>query len=541
AGPASGLTFFPPPGSSVASPQTQILIRGPGAGAVRDVVVTGARSGHHAGRLAKLPFGLGVAFVPATGFDPGENVSVSLRDGREARMHFTVARPAPLPIRAGPPGRPTRAGQVLSFHSAPDLHPPVVTVTERSTLTAPGEIFLGPANKLGQAGPLIVDGDGSPVWFHPLPGRNQAFDFTEQRYGGRPVLTWWQGIVTTNGFGVGEDVIDNQAYRRIAVVRAADGYSADLHDFVLTPQGAALLVAFNPVHMDLSSVGGPRDGIVIDCVVQEIDVATGQLLFEWHSLGHVALDESYAKPNADGVFDYFHVNSVALDGPDNLLISARNTWTVYDVSLRTGRIVWRLGGKQSSFTMGPGTGFAYQHDARPQPNGTITLFDNGAEPKVHRQSRALEIRLDKRTMTATFAHQWTHPSPLLAGSQGDVQTLSNGDRFVGWGAQPNMTEFSSNGSVLFDAAIAAPDTSYRAFRFPWTGTPPGRPAIATASEPHDRLIVYASWNGATRVSQWRILAGARPSRLAPLADVPRTGFETAATVFTRDRYVAAQA
>lgn len=411
----------------------------------------------------------------------------------------------------------------------------------QSTSAAPSDIFLSPNNKLGHAGPLILDGHGQPVWFHPLPGKTQAFDFEAQRYQGRPVLTWWQGIVTTRGYGDGEDVIYDSSYRQIATVKAAEGYRADLHDFVITPQGTALITAYNPVHANLSSIGGPRDGTVLDGVVQELDISTGLVLFEWHSLGNVALDESYAKPAKDGLFDYFHINSVAIDSDGNLIVSARNTWTIYKINRQTGRIMWRLGGKKSDFKMGPRTQFAYQHDARRQPDGTITLFDNGADPQVHPQSRAIALKLDMKTMQATLVREWTHPAKLLAGSQGNMQTLPNGDRFVGCGAQPNLTEFSPDGRILVDAALAAPATSYRAYRFAWSATPPGVPAIATATGPGGKLTVYASWNSATDVARWRVLAGSSTRALKPVADVPRSGFETAAVVFTHTTYVAAQA
>lgn len=147
-----------------------------------------------------------------------------------------------------------------------------------------------------------------------------------------------------------------------------------------------------------------------------------------------------------------------------------------------------------------------------------------------------------KTKRATLVREWNHPSKLLAGSQGNMQTLPGGDRFVGWGAQPNLTEFSPDGRILFDAALAAPATSYRAYRFPWSATPTGRPAIATSTQPDHRVTIYASWNGATEIARWRILAGASSRTLKPVAgETPRTGFETRATLFTRQKYVAAQA
>ena len=543
-GAGAKLGLSPAPNSLVASPQTQLSVRGARISELRDVIVTGSNSGRHDGRLVAHAAGAGASFLPDKPFAPGERVDVSLRVGGDAapvRFHFTVARPAALSTQPGLPGRPTNQSQIQSPRSAPDLHPPAVTVTTDTSDAAPGDIFLSPRNKLGQAGPMILDNRGRLIWFHPLPAKYEAFAFEAQRYRGKPVLTWWQGIVNNRGFGVGEDVIYDSSYRQIATVKAGNGYEADLHDFTLTPHGTALITAYNPVHTNMSSVGGPTNGTVIDGVVQEIDVRTGLVLFEWHSLGNVPLSDSYAKPASDGLFDYFHVNSVALDSDGNLIVSARNTWAIYKINHRTGKIIWQLGGKHSSFEMGAGAQFAYQHDARRQPDGTITVFDNGADPKVHPQSRTLALRLDLRTMTASVVREWTHPKKLVAGSQGNMQTLPNGDRFVGWGSEPNLTEFSPDGRVLFDAVLAAPDTSYRAYRFAWSGTPTGKPAIATSIGGGGTLTVCASWNGATSVARWRILSGAAPGQLKPVAQVARSGFETSAKLSTKAPYVAVEA
>jgi hypothetical protein len=538
------LAFSPAPGTPVASPATQITVRGATAAQLQGLTVTGSRSGPHSGTIVTDSAGRDATFLPDRPFAAGERVSVSLRVSgkrRRIRFQFGVARSAPAVISAGPPAKPTRPGQVQHFRSRPDLRPPTVSVSERSEATSPGDIFLGPANKLGQAGPLIVDDEGQPIWFHPLPGKLQAFGFREQRYQGEPVLTWWQGVVSTFGFGQGEDVIYDTSYHPIATIHAAEGYSADLHDFVITPQGTALITAYNPVHEDLSSEGGARDGTILDCVIQELDIKTGRVLFEWHSLGNVGIDESHFKPSKNQMFDYFHLNSIAVDTDGNLIISARNTWTIYKINRRSGQIMWRLGGSRSTFKMGPGTQFAYQHDAEPQPDGTITVFDNGANPQVHPESRAIAIALSTKPRAARLAYEWKHPSKILATSQGNVQTLPNGDRFVGWGGDPNLTEFSPDGRVLFNATMAPPDTSYRAYRFVWNASAPGRPAVATSAAAAGKLAVYASWNGATNVARWRILGGSVPDALTPIADAGRTGFETRALVATGARYIAVEA
>jgi len=268
--------------------------------------------------------------------------------------------------------------------------------------------------------------------------------------------------------------------------------------------------------------------------VQQVDVKTGLVMFEWHAYGHVALDDSYANSPHDPnrPWDFFHVNSISPDpwGDGDLLISSRNTWTVYEINHRSGSILWRIGGKKSTFRMGPGTGTAYQHDARWQPDHTLTIFDNGATPKAHSQSRAIREQIDFKHRIVKLLARVVRTPPLLSGSQGNDQALGNGDSFVGWGETPYFTEFNAAGQAVFDAHLPAPAQVYRSFRFPWSATPAAPPAIALKVTGATTTTLYASWNGATGVSAWRVLGGVNPATLSPLASAPSAGFETAIAV-----------
>jgi hypothetical protein len=439
----------------------------------------------------------------------------------------------------------TRA--TLHFESRPDLAPPVATVSVSKPSAAPGYVFIAPKQDAIEKGPEIIDDRGSPVWFRPVP--EQATDFRVQTYEGRPVLTWWEGPpkAPVSGSGVGHGVILNRAYRQIARVDASFGPdTADLHEFQLTPQGTALLTVYRIVPRNLSSVGGPVNGKAVDGLVEEIDVRTGRVLFTWHSLDYVALSESYTAPppktgkGSDGAYDYFHINSVDPEPGGRLLVSARNTHAVYEIDEKTGAIVWRLGGKKTNFRMGPGTSFAWQHDARRQPNGTITIFDDEASPELAKESRAIRLRLDTRNWTVTLVRSFANGT--LSASQGNAQLLPNGDVFVGWGAIPRMTEFSPSGQAVFDATFSKGDDSYRAYRFRWSGQPTTRPAIAVAKGGGGTATVYASWNGATAVARWRVLAGINADNLHPVGPgAARTGFETTLDVATSDPYLAVEA
>jgi hypothetical protein len=214
------------------------------------------------------------------------------------------------------------------------------------------------------------------------------------------------------------------------------------------------------------------------------------------------------------------------------LISARNTSALYELNTLTGQVLLRVGGKHSGVTLASGAATAFQHDATVLENGTISIFDNGAVPKVHPQSRGLVVAVNPQRKTDTLVAQYEHPTALSSGSQGNIQQLTNGDVFVGWGSEPYFSEFSATGALLFDGHMHGPYQSYRTYRFPWTATPESPPAIAVAAAPagaggRGPLTVYASWNGATLLTSWRVLAGPSPQQLAPVATAARAGFETA--------------
>jgi hypothetical protein len=266
-------------------------------------------------------------------------------------------------------------------------------------------------------------------------------------------------------------------------------------------------------------------------------------MYEWHSLGHVSLNESYAKVPSDGLpYDPYHLNSIDIAPDGNLLISARNTWAIYEISPGSGRIAWRLGGKRSSFRMGPGVRFAWQHDAHLTPDGTLTLFDDEALPKVGRQARGLAIKLDSSRATATLTHEYGQPQHRVAGSQGNLQPLPNGNVLVGWGAQTSLSEFAANGTLLFDAHLPGSVDTYRAFRSPWVGRPADQPAIVARKVGSGQVTLSASWNGSTEVASWRPLAGGDPGSLTPSsAPVARNGFETALAAQASGPYFGVQA
>jgi len=367
--------------------------------------------------------------------------------------------------------------------------PPPVTVTTDTGHHASGDIFVSP---FGQSatygnGAEILSPDGRHVvWFHPAPAGEEIADFRTQTYRGKPVLTFWQGT-GLGGLAQGTDYIYDDHYRQIATVQAGNGYSADGHEFLLTRHNTALILSYTTATADLTSIGGPADQTVINGIVQEIDVKTGKVLFEWNSADHVPYSESEqplpASPSTP--WDWFHVNAVKEDGHGHLLVDARNTWTAYRVDRHSGAIDWKLGGKDSSFTLKAAPGqvlneadriFAWQHDTEAHGHGLYTVFDNesagvantgtGAVSSLA-YSRAVTVRIDEKHRTATLVRSDDQPHALLAPSQGNTEQLATGGRFTGWGSLPEFSETDADGDLVFDASFPTGVNSYRAYRLPW--------------------------------------------------------------------------
>jgi len=415
--------------------------------------------------------------------------------------------------------------------------PPPVSVLQSSGSLADGFIFVGPQATSAPSpaqGPEIIDNQGRVVWFSPSPATLGAEDFRVQTYNGNPVLTWSQA----SAYGAVNpattiDYILDDTYSVVATVKAGNGFNADQHEFQLTPQNTALIAIYDVVQADLSSVGGPASGGVVEGSVQEIDIATGAVLFQWHSLDNVPLAESHYPytPGQTAPYDYFHINSVKLDTDGNLLISSRHTWTVYKVNRTTGAVIWRLGGKKSDFALGAGLPFAWQHDVEAADSQTLRIFDNESDgAPVLPYSRVIWVQHDDTAMTAAVTQTLVHPAGLSALAEGSAQMLANGDTFVEWGILGRLSEFSSAGQLLFDAQEAPGYASYRGFRYPWTGAPKTSPTAVPLQNADGSIAVHAVWNGATAVASWEVFGGDTAGALSLMATAPWNGLDTVISV-----------
>jgi hypothetical protein len=369
----------------------------------------------------------------------------------------TVASGAPAPVRA-----------------------PAVTVLKQGADNGNGDIFITPSG--GRvSGPEIISPTGRVIWFHRIPAHELASDFRAQSYRDKPVLTWWQGPPNLGAVSGGTDYVYNDRYQRIAEVKGGNGYSADGQEFLITPWNTALVIADKITTANLTAIGGPADQRVVDSIVQEIDISTGKVLFQWNAADHVPYQDSEQPRPASAAtpWNWFYINAVHLDGRGDLLVNSRYAWAVYKVSLRTGKIVWVLGGKHSTFRFKAGPGqvldkagevFAYQHDPEAIGHNEYTLFDDesgGGSSYQLRYSRVVTVRLNPAAKVATLVKSVKQPEGLLATEQGNAQTTRNGDLFISWGDTAYISEFSPAGQLLFNAQLPGIDITYRAYRLPW--------------------------------------------------------------------------
>ena len=477
------------------------------------------------------------------------------------------ARPAcgtvPSPTSYKTPNPVTQSPQVWSFVSEPKLHPMKVMVNTYLPGTSSGLIFVAPYtysdNALyGQPGSLILDNIGNPFWFRPLSSPNlMNTDFRMQQLNGKPVLTFWQGTLATppaytnvpagsSESGSCYYIIDN-TYQVIKTVTAQFGFTSDVHEFLITPANTALLLSTRAVPMNLTPYGGPAKGFVQDFAIQEIDLQTDNVVFFWSALQNIPLVDSYepasSATSSGNIWDAYHLNSVGLtDSPTDILVSGRNLFTIYRINKPTGKIVWRLGGKQSDFTFGSGATFSWQHDARFLPDNVVSMFDDNCcesdtVPPGTPYSHALYLQLDLENMTASLKTQYYHDPNLNVASQGNTQSLANGNVFTGWGQSAYYAEFAPGGNTVDDPAVnllyaaqmPSNNYTYRAYREDWVGTPYYPPSIAVTSK-NGSATVYASWNGATEIKTWEVFGGRTARGLVPVTSVAKSGFETSILV-----------
>ncbi|CAG8923410.1 unnamed protein product [Penicillium salamii] len=414
-----------------------------------------------------------------------------------------------------------------------EISPPDAKCDARYTFLAPR------GDSIAHPGPMILDSAGELVWTQWNSGTTQ--DFKVQQYKGEKYLTYWQGD-TDDNYGRGLWYMLDSTYTQRRVVSPVGMYEGDLHDFQITPNDTALLMIYDPIPVDLSPLGGPELGWMYDGVFQEVDLETGDLLFQWRASDFYDPVDSYhpigdAGHGRTSAYDYLHINSVDKDDQGRYLVSMRHIHTIACIDGTSGETVWSLGGKRNDFedmSDGAATAFSWQHDARWRGANRLSLFNNAASTNDNPSaiSRGLMIDLDIEARQATLIQSYEHPQDMMAVSQGNLQVLDTGNVLVGWGHSAAYTEFSPAGDVLCDVHFGASAwftfgrvVSYRVFKFDWVGRPLTAPEAATTAD-----SVFVSWNGATEVASWQVEAWDQQSltnmTFIAVDQVARDGFET---------------
>ncbi|KAK3353752.1 ASST-domain-containing protein [Lasiosphaeria hispida] len=468
------------------------------------------------------------------------------------------------------------------YRSRPDLTPPRLNITIPATdEVGPGFIFVtpypsfeGPRAGPEQSAAYIFRDNGDLVWSSLGYLAGWIGNLQAVRYKGRPVLQAFQGTLDPyHGHGFGTAVLLDQSYQQIATVQSLSRL-VSIHEFRIVDERTAIFEIFQPTPLDLQPYGGSKNKQwIIDGIWQEIDIETGELIFEGHSLDFSDPSNSAIPPDpsragsgstSTDAWDYFHVNSIDKDSEGNYLISGRHTSTIYKLSGRDGSLIWQLGGRASTFAIPDAIKFGYQHDARflsRSADGaieTISFFDNAARSdrqrgggldQINPQSSARIFRLNHTDNTATEVQRFLGPDGgLVAPSQGNAQVLPNGNVFVNWGQAGAVTEFRGRDATpvfhayLDSGALAPGVQSYRGFRYEWEGRPREGPAVV-ALRAGGETTVYVSWNGDTVAATWEFYArvdvvegGFEDAvfRTQELGAVARTSFETSLAVASEE-------
>ncbi|RLL97782.1 hypothetical protein CFD26_105312 [Aspergillus turcosus] len=445
-----------------------------------------------------------------------------------------------------PPGSNLAAGSVPEGDSACYTMGEILELLESSIQNAP-YIY-------DYKGNLIYSGYGSS-------GGQYAHDLKLAEYKGKYYLTFFQGIATTINRGHG--ILMDETYTIVDTVQSGLGRTAtDVHEFTVLPNGTAITTIFQPTPYDLTAYGVDQPvGWVLQGIFQEIDMETGEVLFEWNSLDHTTPNESYnglASNSGAGdgtsvytAWDYFHMNSVEKDHYGNYLVSSRYLCTVFYISGQDGSIIWRLNGKENDFQMEgfyDDFAFAFQHDvrihSRNETTMVISMFNDGSDGydtnMTSPYSSGMIMAVDTSTKVCTMLKEYHLPQYGVSTSQGSVQLLKDSNVFIGWGAQPFVSEYTEDGDCVMvgQFGLNGSAMSYRAFKIPsesWVGQPQSTPALWTyANSTTAPTVFYTSWNGATEIARWRFYGSMNSTgRGIVLGTAEKTGFET---TFTANRF-----
>ncbi|KIK53830.1 hypothetical protein GYMLUDRAFT_1024840 [Collybiopsis luxurians FD-317 M1] len=311
-----------------------------------------------------------------------------------------------------------------------------------------GYLFTSPRGTSTQTpGAYMFDNDGHLVW-DASSVYGETLVFQVETFQGEPHIVVWSGDLLGSGVGSGYINLVNSKYELVAKFTTnltgitGDTY-ADFHEGRITTNNTALMTAYYTREANLSAYGGPETGYLFDSVLQELNITSGEPLFTWYASDHVDPSECYNSigtggESADSPWDYFHINSIEKTDDGNYLISSRHCFTIYFLDGTTGEIIWRMGGANSSFAMGDGANYSWQHHPRwvtkNDTYATMTVFDNAGEYGEYDEtySRGLYLGINFTGMSVELLQDFTSPNYTVSESQGSVQRQPNGNFLAGY-------------------------------------------------------------------------------------------------------------
>lgn len=397
-----------------------------------------------------------------------------------------------------------------SFYSSP-IKAPIYQINHfNADKIDPSSPYMFMAGHYGRWGPSIVSSkDLSLIW------ADQNYDVLTQT-----ARTWnFKGQRVMTSYSDGRVRIYDQNYKQVHIVKPEgnlDGVYLDSHEAMLTADNTVLMIVCPDKEVDLSSVGGPKDGRVANCHVQEVDPETNKVLFQFATLDYFTPEDSMMNYHGD-VWDFSHMNAVEKTPEGNFLVSYRHLSTVIMVNGKTREVMWVMWGKKNMFKDVSKNGsaeFHFQHEARVSGKNRFTLFDNHRTAtgycKEGQCSRGLEVEYDPEAKTVWMVNEWYHPQKLMSGSRGGFQRTPSGNVIIAWGQNPMYTEYTADGELAMDIQRGqvlplehgiSEIITYRIWKGDWEGNPSWNPDISCNPDDTGKSV-YVSWNGATKVDHW---------------------------------------
>ncbi len=293
----------------------------------------------------------------------------------------------------------------------------------------------------------IVNDDGSPIWwtvFESPFAATQAY-MTADGSGISYLLADY-----TRDTDIGKIVRQDWCGETLLEARAEWGH----HDFLVRPDGGYTFVA-----ADIRDHEGTP--VVGDAVV-EMDADGGNATAIWSTWDHLAVT---VPPGCTPAFypqgcDWTHGNGIAYQASEDAYFYSSHAVSAIARLERNGGVdrgattTWIVSPVAPPATIGfadDATAWKNQHGFKPVGDDEYILFDNGPGD-VSTPSEVRRVRIDPAggdvTTVWNSEYDGQHTSLLL----GDVQLLPNGNYYVGWGSEAEITELRADDeAVLWQA------------------------------------------------------------------------------------------